>query len=190
MYLDYFISSTSTIENIKLNKYDQYYYEQLITSFLSNTNSNIYIANGNLSRVEKIKYIADNKLVKKQLYVCAADIYNNAYETNYKKDTTPNCSECIKCKRTIITLDLLGKLEQYSTLFDFNKYQKYKDSLYVEVLANYEKNHFYKDIYELMIETNPKTPNKYRNKVVIYKIKIKLSQIKVLRKIYSLLKKK
>lgn len=79
----YFISSTSTIEDIKLNKYDQYYYEQLITSFLSNANSNIYIANGNLSRVEKIKYIADNKLVAKQLYVCAADIYNNAYGTNF-----------------------------------------------------------------------------------------------------------
>lgn len=190
LFKHYFIASTGTIEEIKLNKHDQYYYEWLITSFLSNTNSKIYIANGNFNRVEKTKYIVDNHLAIDGLYVCAADIYNEKHNTNFKKDSSPNCSECIKCQRTLITLDLLGKLDQFAERFDLNKYQKYKDSLFINVLANYKKDHFLKEIYNLVIETNYNIPIKYKIGAVLYQFRNKLAQIKIIRKIYRLIFKK
>lgn len=189
LFKNYFISSGGRIEIIKLDKNDQYYYEWLLTSFLSNTNCQIYVANGNLNRVEKTKYIVDNNLVKSRLYVCAADIYNNAYSTNFLKDTTPNCSECIKCKRTMITLDLLGKLDEYSNLFDVEKYKKYKKSLYISVLANYKRDHFMKEVYDLMIETNYKIPLNYKLGVLPYKLRYRLARINILRRLYHSLKK-
>lgn len=186
----YFISSSRTIDKIRFDKpYNQSYYEMLMASFLSNDNCHIQIANGNLNRVEKTKYIVDNNLVKSRLYVCAADIYNNAYSTNFLKDTTPNCSECIKCKQTMITLDLLGKLDEYSNLFDVEKYKKYKKSLYISVLANYKRDDFMKDVYDLMIETNYKIPLNYKLGVLPYKLRYRLARINILRRLYHSLKK-
>jgi hypothetical protein len=180
----YFISSTGTIEDIKLSKHDQYYYEWLVTSFLSNNNSQIIIANSDLNRVEKTKYIADNKIAKNNLYVCAADIYNEKHYTQYKKDTSPNCSECIKCLRTLITLDLLGKIEHYSNRFDLQKYRKHKDSIFINVLANYKKDHFLKEIHDLMIETNYQIPKKYKIKASLFKLRNRLARIQLIRVIY------
>lgn len=190
LFKHYFIASTSTIEDIKLNKHDQYYYEWLIASFLSNTNNNIYIANGNLNRVEKTKYISKNEIVREKLFVCAADICNEKHGTNFMKDTSPNCSECFKCKRTLITLDLLGELDNFSTRFDLNKYRKYKDSLFINVITNHKKDHFLQEIYDLMIETNYQIPSNYKIKASIYKLRNRLAQIQLFRKIYRFIFRK
>lgn len=125
------------------------------------------------------------------MYVCAADIYNEKYNMGFNKDTSPNCSECDKCKRTLITLDLLGELDNFSGRFDLYKYQKYKDLLFINVIVNHKSNHFLQEIYDLMIETDPHILKKYKTEVIVYKLKRivcklknRIAQIKTIRKIY------
>lgn len=148
----YFISSSGTIDNMKLSRWDQYFYEDALVHLLSTDCTTIYISESDLNRVEKTKILANNPLAQKFLYVCAADIYNAKHGTSYKKDTAPNCSECIKCERTLLTLDFLGVLQKYAERFDLNKYNKSRQRLIDDVVIKGRGDHFKEEIYALMLE--------------------------------------
>lgn len=148
----YFISSSGTVDNMKLCRYDQYYYECSLVQLLSNNNTSIYVAEANLDRVQKTKILMNSDLAKKYLYVCAADIYNEKLGTHYQKADKPNCSECIKCTRTLLTLDVLGVLNDFADRFDIDKYKRLKNELLYDVCVNYEYDHFKKEIFMLMKE--------------------------------------
>lgn len=150
----YFISSSGTIDGMKLSRWDQYFYEDALVHLLSTDCTTIYISESNLNRVEKTKILANNPLAQKFLYVCAADIYNVKHGTSYKKDTAPNCSECIKCERTLLTLDFLGVLQKYVGRFDLNKYNKSRQKLIDDVVIKGRGDHFKEEIYALMLEKN------------------------------------
>lgn len=64
-------------------------------------------------RTEKTQNIADWDIARKHLNVCVAG-----------KSTAENCSICPKCFRTLIALESLGKLEDFSEVFDLGKYKK------------------------------------------------------------------
>lgn len=55
------------------------------------------------ARVEKVDYIADNKVVQNHLRVC------------YRSRDAYNCCECEKCIRTMVSLEALNKLDKVST---------------------------------------------------------------------------
>ena len=63
-------------------------------------------------RTEKTQNIADWKIAQKHLNVCIR-----------VKATAENCSCCPKCFRTLIALEALGKLENFSAVFDLKKYK-------------------------------------------------------------------
>lgn len=109
LFRPYYISSTGTIDDMKLSKYDEYFYENSLTQLISNHCTSIFITEGNLNRVKKTKIVTDSPLSEEYLYVCAADIFNERFKTYYNKDTSPNCSECVKCVRTLMTIDALGR---------------------------------------------------------------------------------
>ena len=185
----YLISSGHTIDKTTLNRgfkrnLDQGRYDVLIASLFSNLNTRFIVANVNLNRVEKTKLIAEDKTARKFLYVCAADIYNEKHGTSYKKDTSPNCSECEKCTRTLLTLDVLGYLDEFSGRFDLRKYANLRKNLIIKVLNTYKKNHYFNEIHDLMIEKNYHIPNKYRLQANILKIKVWLVSFKLIRFIY------
>ena len=71
-------------------------------------------------RSQKTAQIADYPPVAKYLNVCC----------NYDTLDT-NCSICNKCCRTLLTLELLGKLEAFSNVFDLNKYHNKARRLYI-----------------------------------------------------------
>ena len=167
----YFISSSGTIDDMKLSKWDQYFYENSLVQLLSNNNVSIFISEADLNRVQKTKLISKNELSEKFLYVCASDIYNEKWGTHYDKGTFANCCECIKCGRTLMTLDLLGVLENYATRFDLKKYLKIRDSLFLDIILNHHVDHFKSEIYELMQETGFKLSSTYKWKLFIGKIK-------------------
>lgn len=122
----YLISSGYPIEyiSIRSDKKDNAHYDTLLGTFLSTTKTKFIITELNKNRVEKTRFISENPLAQKYLYVCAADVYNEKYDKGYCKDTAPNCSECDKCMRTMLTLDLLGALDKFKFRFDLNKYMK------------------------------------------------------------------
>lgn len=186
----YLIASSGIIDDFRFDEYDQYYYECLVASFLSNKNTVFIIAESDMDRVDKTKFIADNPIAQERLYVCEADIYNEKHGTNYNKNTAPNCSECIKCERTLITLDLLGKLDVFSSRFDLEKYKKNKDKVFCQVIEGHKRDHFLNEIYNLMKEVNFKIPFKYKVAVLLLKIKRLLARNEIIRVVYRFFLKK
>lgn len=150
LFRTYYISSSGTIDDMKLNRYDQYFYENSLTQRLSTHNTNILVSETDINRVEKTKIVANSDLSRDFLYVCAADIYNEKFDSGFSKHTAPNCSQCIKCVRTMITLDALGYRDRFASRFDFSKYDKdYKHHL-LDIATKKCYDHFSREIYELM----------------------------------------
>ncbi len=67
------------------------------------------------SRTEKIEYLAENSRALRELHVCFRG--DDSLGQDHK-----NCCRCEKCYRTMIALEILGKLEQCS-LFDASKFE-------------------------------------------------------------------
>jgi hypothetical protein len=84
------------------------------------------------TRVEKTLALTSVPETQDYLQVCAVSWYGN-------------CSACFKCRRTLYTLEMLGKIELYSRVFNIDVYRRDKE----EWLANAIK---YKDPFILDIQ--------------------------------------
>lgn len=78
------------------------------------------------SRVEKTVFLADKPLAQKYLNVCVT-----AYGVEGRNCTT----DCIKCARTTVTLDVLGRLEDFRNVFDLKKYARHRMRLFRGILV-------------------------------------------------------
>ena len=100
------------------------HYELLMCIFLS-TDSVEFILSDELTRYQKTGEIADYDIARKYLDVCF----------NFN-----NCGCCQKCYRTLITLELLGKLDLYSHSFDIKAFKKDRKNAYFWLLKTQNKN--------------------------------------------------
>lgn len=117
-----------------------------------------------MSRVDKTRYIADSKYVMKYLDVCWAAQSKNSdsKSTLWMGKTKKNCGKCDKCLRTLFTLELLGKKEEYADIFDFNEYAKYRSKFIIKCIGHRDKNLFSAELYKLIQEVGFKVPLKLR----------------------------
>ena len=77
------------------------------------------------SRVEKTMKVCELESSYKWLNVC------------WFPDTKGgNCSVCHKCCRTLLSLEILGKLEKYRNVFDLDKYRKVRNGYVRHILRN------------------------------------------------------
>lgn len=130
--------------NLKDNsKFDSAHYELLSFHCFSTQNLMLQIDGGAQNRLEKIKDIVDNEIVQKNLHVCLTD--------------SVNCSYCSKCRRTMLMLDAIGKLDLYKEVFDIEKYKKNK----VKYLRWLYREHLVGDIM------NEPTYQVFKNKIGI-----------------------
>jgi hypothetical protein len=67
------------------------------------------------SRAEKTERVAELEISRRFLDVCI--------ELTEAPDGPPNCSRCRKCVRTMVTLDILGVLDQYGAVFDLDAWR-------------------------------------------------------------------
>jgi hypothetical protein len=91
------------------------------------------IDDGNLyDRSQKTAIVAEYPPARRYLNVC------------YGHDTLDtNCSVCPKCARTLLTLDILGKLDDFSGVFDIPKYRReVRRRLIAETIASESTNLF------------------------------------------------
>lgn len=184
LFSRYLISSSGVLEDIRFVQHDQYFYEPLIFPLLSNNNTQIVLSNANLDRVEKTKNLLNNDMAQRHLYVCASDIYNEKHGTDFKKGTKPNCSECIKCTRTMLTLDILNSLNKYSNRFDIDKYNNLRKELIYQTIQRKNIDHFSKEIYDLMIKENFSDIKEINKKSFRGEFKTKLLKNKIVFFIY------
>jgi hypothetical protein len=94
-----------------------------------------------MSRVEKTQLVAGFEPSRHHLNVCVDPAFAGQ-----------NCSVCFKCCRTIMTLELLGFVKDYSEVFDLAKYSKVRRKYLLKCLR-YKKGSYESEIADL-IQTN------------------------------------
>ena len=99
-------------------------------------------------RVDKIKNIADWDIARKYLNVCLLQ----------KGADSTNCGECSKCLRTQLTLEILGKLDNFSAVFDLEKWKKASFNYKVNSVRRVDEEIFFKENVELAQELNYPMP--------------------------------
>ena len=119
-------------------------YEILIFYCLNTPTIKIYSEGMEKNRIEKTIDIADFKLAQKYLHVCIKDGIN--------------CNKCMKCKRTILSLEAIGKLDDFKNVFDLNYFKTHKNEYY-EWLDNEADNKSLMNLptYNLIKQKNKKT---------------------------------
>lgn len=142
------------------------HYEALLCSCLS-TESLSFILSDYATRAEKTITIADDNLAQKYLDVCFA--FNS-------------CGKCTKCVRTLVTLDIIGKVDRFSEIFDIKRFKEHRAEAYYELLKTKDGDEkednavFAKDLYRMSLEKGliPKESfamyKKYKTKNSIKKI--------------------
>ena len=91
-----------------------------------------------LTRTQKTELICRDALVRKYLDVCGNQ---NA--------VVGNCSCCFKCRRTMLTLDILGLLDQFGGVFDLSKFDARERKRYIaSLLNNRSSDLLWQDIYD------------------------------------------
>ncbi len=96
-------------------------YENLICESCK-TETLDYVSSDSEKRIEKLMKLSENALAAQYLDVCF----------NF---TGKNCGECYGCLKTMIMLDLLGKLNNFDKAFDLEKYYSNRRK-YIKILAD------------------------------------------------------
>ena len=95
-----------------------------------------------LDRSQKTVLIADYEPATRYLNVCGN---HDTLDTN--------CSICPKCCRTLLTLELIGKVDAFRAVFDVDKYRREARRLFIaETLVNVDREMFFRHIVDLAEE--------------------------------------
>lgn len=149
------------------------HYEALLCQCLS-TESLEFILSDYATRLEKTIAIADDKLAQKYLDVCFC--FNS-------------CGKCSKCIRTLVTLDIIGKVDQFREIFDVDDFKKHKAEAYFEILktkdgdAKEDNAVFAKDLYRmatskgLIPQKSIEMYEKYLKKLKVVKLKNSIKNV-------------
>ena len=149
------------------------HYEALLCQCLSTESLN-FILSDYATRLEKTITIADDKLAQKYWDVCFC--FNS-------------CGKCSKCIRTLVTLDIIGKVDQFREIFDVDDFKKHKAEAYFEILktkdgdAKEDNAVFAKDLYRmatgkgLIPQKSIEMYEKYLKKLKVTKLKNSIKNI-------------
>jgi len=152
----YYIGSACSYKGIKYSgtKYNLFDFAEFCESYfvpLLGTERTEFIIDGcQYRRVDKIKNLADWHIAQKYLNVCHVSNENSA-----------NCSWCEKCMRTLLALEILGKLENFSQVFDLKTYKEKSFDYKAKIVAEADKNVFYNELFELAKENNFPMPKRH-----------------------------
>ena len=125
LYRLYISSSTghkSDVLELSLFVPTQHYEGILCDSLCTETLS--YITSDHDLRTKKLKEIADDRAFQKYAAVC--------FRTGSKGE---NCGECYGCLKTMIPLDIIGKLDAFDESFDLKKYYADRERLFGELVS-------------------------------------------------------
>ncbi len=113
-------------------------YEMFLFDCLSTPSMRVLSEGASVTRFEKISKLADYPIARRHLFSCA-----------FSGD---NCGRCEKCTRNLLSLDLLGKLDGFSDVYDIDFYRRNR-ARYVAYLYNRRSDHYFKELYDLFCES-------------------------------------
>lgn len=163
----YYYASAFRFDYFKLNKNDTSDWDTLLLKTIETEGVAFYSAMAQFSRFKRTQIVANYKPSYIYLDVCVAPL----------DATKINCSKCEKCLRTQVSLELLGKLELYSKVFDLQVYAAHKNQYISRLLANRNANQINKDIY-LKLKENGKITLKHYVLDIIPSLRKRLYKLK------------
>ena len=96
---------------------------------MSSDHLQIIHAGSSCSRIEKLQMVADMPLVQKSLRVCFL-----VPQFDPHSGKVVNCGECEKCVRTIVGLEIMGKLNKFTTFCRLHPIAQYNARIFFLVL--------------------------------------------------------
>jgi hypothetical protein len=157
----YVYSSSFSIEQFQFSNIDESHMEATFVPLLGTENTEIILSNPMLTRVEKTEYLSRFDITKEFLDVCwaAQYAYGECQDVSYLEGKTKkNCGKCDKCMRTLLTLEILGRIDGYKDIFDLNAYYSNKKKYLFRVIGKQDTNFFYKELVDLMMENSFTVP--------------------------------
>lgn len=122
--------------------------DQEVLRLLSTESISLSSVGSEHTRVEKTILVKDNVHSKKFLNVCS--------NAERRSITAQNCGTCMKCKRTLLTLELTGGADPYAEIFDLPAWRAIRRSYLREVLVN--TNPFSKELQALLAQSGEIIP--------------------------------
>lgn len=101
------------------------YADPVLLGLLSCSAMRFISALPSLTRVQKTELIAPSSIAKRHLNVCVRPIQGAC-----------NCSQCKKCARTLLTLQLLDRLNGFEQVFDLPSFTQIKSRFIAEITKN------------------------------------------------------
>lgn len=129
----YYASSTYSYQDIKVfnkqaHNFDMAEFCESYMIPLVRTETFELISDGcQYQRSEKTRNIADWEIAQKHLNVCVNSKHGE------------NCSMCSKCMRTLIPLEAMGKLDEFSKIFDLKVYRDHALKNKCNIVADFGK---------------------------------------------------
>lgn len=124
--------------------------DPIISPLLATESLDFVLHGMQYSRSEKTLRVIDYEPVYRYLNVCVSGLELGA----------KNCSVCVKCCRTIMTLNSIGKLDGFSHIFDVEKYRRRAERRYVcEQMLLRNKDPFARDNVALAERRGIKLPS-------------------------------
>ncbi|MDR0984789.1 MAG: hypothetical protein LBL93_07325 [Ruminococcus sp.] len=126
----------SAFENVFYNSLDRL--DPLLVKILSTAGNgggiSLYTDGYVADRFKKTKALLDFEPAKKFLSVCFS--------------SAKNCGVCVKCRRTLLQLDMLGELDSFKDVFDVDYYREHIDEYLKELphIADFFENY---EVYEI-----------------------------------------
>ncbi len=115
-------------------------YEKFLLPYLSTDNTKFYNSNKNWSRQKKVELLKDFEPSYDYLTVCLTHINN--------------CGKCMKCRRTLMNLDVVGSLAKYDKSFDINTYEEHRSDFLMELWNSKNPDPFLKEILEYALQND------------------------------------
>jgi len=123
-------------------------YEPILFRYFSTRRLLINSADALSTRLDKIRSIADYDVAHKYLYSCTS--------------SSTNCGVCDKCIRNLTSLDYLGKLDQFSEVYDLERYRNLRAYCFWYV-SNHRNSDMFSPVYRALIDSKDETMLKIRS---------------------------
>ncbi len=153
MLSKYLFSSSYSADHTALDRRDISHSEAIIVPLMGNENVEIVLSDSFVKRIDKTLNVSKNPLTPKYLDVCWSVQSSNLKKRNrsfIKNKKNRNCGWCGKCKRVLLTLEVLGCLSDYKEAFDMDKYYAHRKDYIIDTVAKSRHDIYCREIYDLM----------------------------------------
>lgn len=139
--------------------------DSFIYYLVSPSNTEIILDGGQFYRSDKVVQLSDYRPAMRHLNVCV--------NPNLDLSKEKNCSICHKCLRTLIDLDSIGKLEDFCSIFDLDKYHSALMEFKCRLVFNKDKEAFANSNYNFAVAHGKKFPSKIAAWFYLFPIRVK-----------------